>query len=290
MTIRHRIARTLDRPGGRRLLRFLATRLARLTMGGDVRFLYDEGWIQAVDGHYIVASQRFAWDNRLTTAYTRLFDTCRDYWFHVYQPVVGDTIIDVGAGNGADVIVFSKLVGSAGKVLAIEAHPDTYRLLQKQCEWNCLENVDPLHHAVMDQSGVVYIDDNADDVFNSVTVERGPRKTHAVQGDSLDEICRAAGIDHVDFLKMNIEGAERFAIKGMETTLSRTRNVCIACHDFLADRGASESMRTKQIVVEFLHAAGFETVSRDDDPRDYVRGHVHGWRRGHFEQLQKEQI
>lgn len=275
MTLRNRVARTLDRPGTRWMLGFLSTRLARVKTGRDVGFFYDEGWIHQIDGHHVVASQHFAWDVR---PYSRVFDDCRDYWLHLYQPTVGDTIVDVGAGNGSDVIAFSHLVGDAGKVLAIEAHPATYRLLEKQCQWNRLMNVQTAKRAIMAGPGIVAIDDNLDDIFNAVIANPGLKKTHTVPGGSLDDLCREKGIDHVDFLKMNIEGAERFAIEGMRGILSKTRHVCIACHDFLADRGGSESMRTRALVIDFLRTEGFETILRDDDPRDYVRDHVHARR------------
>jgi hypothetical protein len=47
--------------------------------------------------------------------------------------------------------------------------------------------------------------------------------------------------------------------------------ICIACH------GGAES--TREPVIAFLEEAGFEVSTRDDDPRGYVRDHVHGARR-----------
>src|SRR5262249_54447708 len=79
-------------------------------------------------------------------------------------------------------------------------------------------------------------------------------------------------------LKMNIEGAERFALPGCREALSRTRNVTVAAHDFRAARGEGEEFRTLAFVREFLHDCGFRTVTRDDDPRYYVPFHVHGVR------------
>jgi hypothetical protein len=77
---------------------------------------------------------------------------------------------------------------------------------------------------------------------------------------------------------MNIEGAERRALPGCRDALGRARSVCIAAHDFRAARGEGEDFRTLAFVREFLTAAGFELVTRDDDPRYYVPYHVHGTR------------
>jgi hypothetical protein len=84
------------------------------------------------------------------------------------------------------------------------------------------------------------------------------------------------GIERIDFLKMNIEGAERFALPGCREALGRARFACVAAHDFRAARGEGEEFRTLAFVREFLTGCGFELITRDDDPRYYVPYHVHG--------------
>jgi hypothetical protein len=98
-----------------------------------------------------------------------------------------------------------------------------------------------------------------------------------VTGARFDDLAAEEGIDRIDFLKMNIEGAERWALPGCEKALRRARFVCIAAHDFRAERGEGDEFRTLEFVKEFVSAAGFEIVMRDD-PRYYVPYHVHGWR------------
>ena len=97
-------------------------------------------------------------------------------------------------------------------------------------------------------------------------------------GVPFDEVARGEGIDGLAFLKMNIEGAEREALPGCRQTLARTRNVCVAAHDFRADRGEGEEFRTLGMVKEFLSSSGFSLRTRDEDRRYYVPYHVHGWR------------
>jgi hypothetical protein len=93
-----------------------------------------------------------------------------------------------------------------------------------------------------------------------------------------DDVASALSIDRIDFLKMNIEGAEREALPGCVKGLERARFVCVAAHDFRAARGEGESFRTLAFVREFLTDAGFQIVTRDADPRYYVPYHVHGFR------------
>lgn len=62
------------------------------------------------------------------------------------------------------------------------------------------------------------------------------------------------------------------------TGSSRASHVCIAAHDFRADRGEGEEFRTLEFTRDFLRECGFTLLTRDDDPRYYVPYHVHGYR------------
>lgn len=54
----------------------------------------------------------------------------------------------------------------------------------------------------------------------------------------------------MNFLKMNIEGAEQLAIKGMLWLIERTQHVAIACHDFIADMpDFDETGRSSVLIV-----------------------------------------
>jgi FkbM family methyltransferase len=204
----------------------------------------------------------------------------RDYWFHVDRPRTGATIVDVGAGIGTDIPTFSKAVGPHGRVLAIEAHPDTFLALQKTCEYNRLANVTCVQAAVMDRSGTVFIEDTSAHETNSVRSERSAAHGFSVRGSTLDALCAEHGIDQIDLLKMNIEGAEHLAIRGMSEVICRTRYAIIACHDFRSERGDSGSFSTRDEVVSFLRDRGFDIRTRDADPRAFVRDHIHGIRAG----------
>jgi FkbM family methyltransferase len=277
MRLKRKLIRVADRPGGRGALATLATRQARRGTDLDVEVLHDRAWIHRIESTYIPVSDRFEtrrdWDSAIAT----IFEPIEDYWFFLYRPGPGDTVIDVGAGDGLDALTFARAVGATGRVLAVEAHPDTFVLLEQTCRLNELDNVIPVQAAVMDHPGSVTIaEEGSRDTFSVVSRGNGGVVTRSVPGDTLDALCEQNGIEAVDFLKMNIEGAERYALAGAEQTLARTRHVCIACHDFLADRDAD--LATKAFAVEFLAERGFEVVRRDDHALPWVRDHVHGVR------------
>ncbi len=201
-----------------------------------------------------------------------------DYWFHVYKPHTGDVIVDIGAGRGEDVYAFSRAVGPTGKVWAVEAHPESFRVLQQFCDEHKLSNVICLNLACLDRPGQLQIETLP--VWESNFVREGPPTptSFPVEAITFDALCRRHDIRRIDFLKMNIEGAELTALPGCRDALKRTAHACIAAHDFRAARGEGEHFRTLQFIRDFLIAAGFTLVTRDDDPRYYVPYHVHGRR------------
>lgn len=199
----------------------------------------------------------------------------RDIFLHAYMPRAGDTVVDVGAGIGTEALLFSRLVGPEGRVVSLEAHPRTYERLAELCVVNRLDNVIPVQAAAADVDGEITISDGAHHLQNTVvTGDEGIR----VPARRLDSVARELGVDRVDFLKMNIEGAERLALEGARNLLASTQHVCISCHDFLADAGAPEAMRTKEHVRALLVRAGFEVASRDGAAEPWTRDYVYGTR------------
>src|SRR5215216_2460824 len=66
---------------------------------------------------------------------------------HNFTPKNGDIVIDVGAHIGPYTLKASKLVGLNGKVVAIEAAPDNFDILNRNIQLNKLTNVIALNYA-----------------------------------------------------------------------------------------------------------------------------------------------
>jgi FkbM family methyltransferase len=271
----------LDRPGGRFFLGLLKTWLERRHTGTDIRFSYYKGiWVHRIglygypDGPKLSDYKRHSPD--LADQYLA---TAKEFWFQYYRPQKGDVIFDVGAGRGEDTLAFSREVKETGRVIAIEANPVSFEMLKYFCDLNRLSNVTLLAVAVMDKPGTVSMtlsEDWQEDAIVGGRNNDSPRVE--VQAQTLSEIVFAQGINKINFLKMNIEGAERFALKGLEPVIPLIEALCIACHDFLADKGYGEQFRTRELVELFLIEHGFKIFSRPNDSRDFVRNHIFGLR------------
>lgn len=197
-------------------------------------------------------------------------DRAEEFWFARYRPVEGDVIVDIGAGQGEDLQAYLDAVGPTGRVIMIESDLDSFKALAAACK--PYPNVFCSRVAAADSERLMWACKGATWEENYV-VEDEPSEGEytGVAGVPLDLHLDQLGVSRIDLLKMNIEGAERFALPGMATTLELAENAVIAAHDFRADRGDGEQFRTRADVVDAMEAAGFTAeVSAED--------HVYGWR------------
>jgi len=209
-----------------------------------------------------------------------LIDEPRDIvvWFEaLIAGGAGDTVVDVGAGIGSELPTWVELTAPSGQVIAIEAQPTSCRRLATLVELNA-DDVAVVPEAVADKNGTVTISDRAEEISNTILGQPGGP---TVVARTLDEILSAHDVDGVDFLKMNIEGAERIAIAGMGTSIKRVRHAVIVCHDFLADKEGRPELRTKDEVRTFLIDSGFTVRERSDDSRPWVADYLYATASGH---------
>lgn len=279
--IKRRLVAALDRPGGRDLLAGSINAIGRIKGFRGIRVFFENGrWFHQVNNLTFPGRPKFAhWPYRFAdfqNQEARYLSDAKDYWMAFYTPSFGDVVVDIGAGEGEDVLAFSRGVGPKGRVLAIEAFPATYEVLSYFCARNGLTNTVALHFAVSESAGSRTFRESLHWVENAIDDES--EGGVAVRGAILSQICLEQGIDSIDYLKMNIEGAEVQALKGMTGMLRRIKAICVSCHDFRADRGDGEQFRTRRFVVDFLQMHGFELRFRDD-PRPYVRDQVFGTHR-----------
>lgn len=124
----------------------------------------------------------------------------------------GDTVIDAGANIGIFTVISAVQVGDIGTVLAIEPEPENINILKKNIELNNLKNVEIVTKALYKESGKklkfypngVRLKITADDInVNSAEIE--------VDTITFDDLISQTGITP-NILKMDIEGAEKFAL------------------------------------------------------------------------------
>jgi FkbM family methyltransferase len=220
-----------------------------------------------------------AWVNRQARAtfvsptihsarYESVSESVLNSWCHTYMPKSGDIVFDVGAGIGDEAVIFSHLVEAGGRVYSIEAHPGTFACLKKTADRSHLQNVTLLPCAITNDDGSISISSGSH-LSNSV-LKSGDI---AVVARSVASLCEELGLSRIDFLKMNIEGAERLAVLGFGNV--QIPHIAIACHDFIADAGGSDIFRTKSEVKELLAASGYRITERPGHKSPWVRDTIY---------------
>lgn len=224
------------------------------------------------------------WHNRrreVTFVATELHALCfksvaaavMDSWCYDYVLKTGDVVIDIGAGIGDHAVVFSRLIGPQGRVIAIEAHPRTYRCLLKTIKSNNLHNVIAINVAASDRNGEVGMAYGEN--YQSSRIVTGGH-TVQVKASRLDDILGALGVSNPSLVKMNIEGAETAALLGMAKTLRDVPHIVVSCHDFIADMGGEPALRTYNDVKKILQLSGYSLEPARDDLRPWFPYYLYG--------------
>ena len=131
----------------------------------------------------------------------------------------GDIVIDVGAHIGYHTLIFAKLVGKEGRVYAFEANYENFKILQKNVRENNFENVICENKIISDKVGKVEMFSLDSSTANRLFDEGNNKKTE-VESISLDQYFKEK-LEKVDFVKLDIQGAEPLAVKGMEKIMDR---------------------------------------------------------------------
>ncbi|MEV4629612.1 FkbM family methyltransferase [Micromonospora sp. NPDC049523] len=277
-SLRKRLFDTLDERVDRRVVAGLGSLFLSARSQSRCRVRYAEGhWVHRYPTGVVVNTTLGGLSARAQDQATQ------DIFLFDYQPQPGDTIFDIGAGVGGEVRLLSRLVGLAGRVVSIEAHPRTFACLRRTVELNGLSNVTPLKCAVVGDPGPVHLtDDRVDHISNRLT--GGAGDGIEVAGRTLDEIVASLGVERIDLLKMNIEGAELSVLEKSFQQFAIVENLVVSCHDFLSEPPYADGtdrawQRTFAPVVELLRAAGYSIRTRPEDPRPWVRYYVYASRR-----------
>jgi FkbM family methyltransferase len=183
--------------------------------------------------------------------------------FQSRHPVSADeVVVDAGAFNGILMNIFASQVGPAGRVLAFE--PDAINREHALRNWKL--NGSPSHVelipvALWDRPAEIEFCERG--ALGSSAFWDGPGghkvKIHAT---TLDEVVYERNLERVDFVKMNIEGAEIKALRGAMETIRRFKPHFAISSDHFVDGNIEAGERTCGPVEQILREHGYaaETI------------------------------
>jgi FkbM family methyltransferase len=135
----------------------------------------------------------------------------------------GMTFVDVGANVGYFTLLASSIVGPMGRVLAFEPSPYACGRLRRSIEENAVTNVTLLQTAVGKAAGELPLYLPAKHGLHSPTMvaHAGSGVPVSVQVVRLDDVLKGLEVDHVDMLKVDVEGFEPDVLQGAERLLEQ---------------------------------------------------------------------
>jgi FkbM family methyltransferase len=123
----------------------------------------------------------------------------------------GDTFVDIGANLGYFTLLASKLLGTSGKVISFEPVTEAYNYCRRNIEANKLTNATLYKNGLWSEKKTLNI---------SQSLQLGGSHISDT-GDSIECIPLDSLNLAPNMIKMDIEGAEPYALQGMVETLKR---------------------------------------------------------------------
>jgi len=128
------------------------------------------------------------------------------------------TVLDIGANIGAHTVHMAKLVGTQGHVLAFEVNPSICVELKQNIQLNKFGNVEVVEVALSNVDGVATFHFPAvgKEAFGSLHANSRYKTSReaTVTTAQLDTVLAQKAITQVDFIKMDVEGAELMVLQG----------------------------------------------------------------------------
>lgn len=180
------------------------------------------------------------------------------YYQHFYSVKQDDVVIDAGANCGHLSIFFSKLVGPNGKIFAFE--PDKFNIERihknKGLNEDLADNIKIQDLLLWDKNELI-------DFYEAGTVGSSavwmPDNEHCVkkQAVTIDDWVKDNNISKLDFIKMDIEGAEIEALDGaVETIKTLKPDFAIASYHIV--NGEKTHIKVEQFFAKMNYP--FKTV------------------------------
>jgi len=123
----------------------------------------------------------------------------------------------------------AKEVGDTGRVISAEPDPQSYAILKDNITQNHLTNVYAINAALSDRSGQMTFYACTDPSLSGFELQLKAklREKRVVKTLTLDELLDSLGIDQVNWIKLDVEGAETHVLQGAKRLLMRAKNLHI---------------------------------------------------------------
>ena len=191
--------------------------------------------------------------------YRPLYSTFKSYADRVERKLLakhlsaGGVAVDAGANIGIYSQFLSKCVGSTGAVHSFEPSPDNFRRLRAAVK--DFPNVEIHQLSVSDKTGesVLYVSDTLNVDHRAYPTEGETRRRESIHSTRLDDYFKPG--QHVDLIKMDIQGYELHALQGAERVLEDNPDVKLLLEFW--PYGLKQAGAAPEAFISFLQDRGF---------------------------------
>jgi len=182
----------------------------------------------------------------------------------------GDVFIDAGANVGSYTLIAAKQVGSTGRVFAFEPAGEIYNMLYENITLNGYQNVKAEKKALLDKNTTIdlflanKINLGMSSIYHHDTESGGVEKVVAVR---LDDYVNNQNINRIDLIKIDVEGSEMYALKGMQQTLEKHKPKILI---ELKEETHLQSDHSINEIISYLNKLGYEQWIIDENG-EYTR-------------------
>ncbi len=174
----------------------------------------------------------------------------------------GDKVLDIGAYAGITSIIFAQRVGPTGHVYAFEADKTNFECAQINInmarEVMGLQNITLIPKAIWSHSNGLLFSNEGAMGSSAVSITSGKRGlVETVPSICLQDFFEEAHLTRVDFVKIDIEGAEVEALKSSASFLKSAQCRLIVEPHYVAGSLSTDRCRG------YLEAAGFKVKVRE---------------------------
>ena len=164
-----------------------------------------------------------------------------------------DTVIDAGANIGMFSLYASKNIGGKGKIFAFEPIKETLAILDKNIKTNLISNIQTLPYALGDTNKNINFFVNKDKLVSSSSeIQTKNTKIEKVDQITLDYFLeKNQDINKIDFIKVDIEGAERKFLDGAKKAIQKYKPKIAICTYHLPDDPEVIEQKIKSFVPEY---------------------------------------
>ncbi|MGZ8193235.1 MAG: FkbM family methyltransferase, partial [Methylobacter sp.] len=184
----------------------------------------------------------------------------------------GDRVLDIGANIGYYTLLFSDLVSPGGRVTAIEPDQGNFLCLKRNLTGQVVKGIASLHQVALGETAHnAYLFRSTENagmhrLYASVCCSSNSTDVTVITGDSL-------ALPPLDFIKIDIEGYELAALRGLAATLKQSPGLKILCE--FSPLSLWEAGFSPTDFLEYMRTFGLRLIVQDK----------HAWRLGCFDEM-----